>query len=77
MFANLEYLVNAKYSEHVKYLVGPCETFGPCGILGECRPQIARGKTRFLCQLRTMPGAGSVTNLTLPRDETAEEEILG
>ena len=52
-----------------------CEIFAPCGIFGEWRPQIAGGKTRFLCQLRTMRSTGSLTNLTLPLDEAVEQEV--
>ena len=81
-FVNLKHLGNTEYVQDCRIfgqckLFRVCEIFGPRGIFGECWPQIARGKTWFLCQLQTMLGAGSVTNLTLPlHDETAEEEIL-
>ena len=52
-----------------------CEIFAPCGIFGKWQTQIAGGKTRFLCQLRTMRSAGSLTNLTLPLDEAVEQEV--
>ena len=61
--------------EHTHTQTPVCGIFAPCGIFGEWRPQIAGGKTRFLCQLRTMRSTGSLTNLTLPPDEAVEQEV--